>query len=177
MPSKAHNLIHGLAERDTNFYEALMGEDDLGLVIRAHIHIEHELRNLIEMCAPNAEAATSRRMDFEDTVHLALVLGMKHEFRSELTAIGTLRNKFAHRLGMKIDEEQASNLYQSLRPYAKETISTLYKKTVLQHPSSGRPLNLKKLPPKDRVVLYIISIRAGVLSEVVRLKRLCDSEA
>lgn len=41
MPTLAHSLITGLKVRDQTFFLALQGDDDLGMVVRAHIHIEH----------------------------------------------------------------------------------------------------------------------------------------
>jgi hypothetical protein len=37
------------------FYEALRVEDDLGMIVRAHIHIESKLREFIESAAPAPE--------------------------------------------------------------------------------------------------------------------------
>lgn len=80
MPTMVHGLIEGLAERDKAFYEALRGEDDLGMVVRAHIHIEHELRGLITAAAPKPDQVKFSEMDFDATIRLALILGLHPEF-------------------------------------------------------------------------------------------------
>jgi hypothetical protein len=46
-----HKLPDGYLEnldaRERAFFQALEGDDELGMVVRAHIHIEHELREFI----------------------------------------------------------------------------------------------------------------------------------
>src|SRR6266536_2183612 len=58
----------------------LREEDDLGKIVRAHIHIEHELQELIFFAAPNP-AHLKSKMDFSEKVQLALVLGMNPELK------------------------------------------------------------------------------------------------
>jgi hypothetical protein len=128
MPTPAHDLIPGLAERDQAFYAALQGDDDLGIVVRAHIHIEHELQNFITAVAPNPEEVKFSDMDFEATVRLALILGLHAEFKSALNGVGRLRNKLSHRLNMTLGNEEATNLYNSLGPQAKEVVHSSYEK-------------------------------------------------
>ena len=100
---------------------ALRNDDDLGKVVRAHIHIEHELQDVIFFAAPKPNQLKSfDKMEFSDKVHLALVLGLNADLKPALTATGTLRNKFAHRLDTRIGEEEAKNLVATLAPSAKQ---------------------------------------------------------
>jgi hypothetical protein len=95
---------------------ALRNDDDLGKVVRAHIHIEHELQDLIFFAAPKPNQLKSfDKMEFSGKVHLALVLGLNADLKPALTT-GTLRNKFAHRLDTRIGEEEAKNLIATLAP-------------------------------------------------------------
>jgi hypothetical protein len=89
--------------------EVLRAEDDLGKIVRAHIHIEHELREVIFLVAPNPMQLKSfDKMEYADKVQLALVLGLNAELKPALNATGNLRNNFSHRLDMKIGEEEVT---------------------------------------------------------------------
>jgi hypothetical protein len=79
--------------------EVLRAEDDLGKIVRAHIHIEHELQEVLFLAAPNpTQLKPFDRMEYSEKVQLALVLGLNAELKPALNATGNLRNKFSHRL-------------------------------------------------------------------------------
>jgi hypothetical protein len=100
---------------------ALRNEDDLGKVVRAQIHIEHELQDFIFFAAPVPDQLKSfDTMEFTDKVQLALLLGLTPDLNAALNATGRLRNKFAHRLDMKIGEDEVKNLIATLTPSAKQ---------------------------------------------------------
>jgi hypothetical protein len=99
---------------------ALESEDDLGKAVRGHIHIEHELQQIIFFAAPNPDQLKSfERQEFSEKVRLALVLGLKSDLAPALNAAGNLRNKFAHRPDMKLSKEVAKNLIATLPPTLK----------------------------------------------------------
>jgi hypothetical protein len=100
---------------------ALRNEDDLGKVVRAQIHIEHELQDFIFFAAPVPDQLKNfDTMEFTEKVQLALLLGLTPDLKAALNATGRLRNKFAHRLDMKIGEDEAKNLIATLSPSAKQ---------------------------------------------------------
>ena len=89
-------------KRIESLAEVLRPEDDLGKVVSAHIHIEHELQELIFLAAPNpTQLKPFDRMEYSEKVQLALVLGLNAELKPALSATGNLRNKFSHRLDRK----------------------------------------------------------------------------
>ena len=119
-----------LLERHKNKMQALAmaleSEDDLGKVVRGHIHIEHELHQIIFFAAPNPDQLKSfERQEFSEKVRLALLLGLKSNLGSPLNAAGTLRNKFAHRLDTKLNKEMADNLVAALPPALKARCQTI----------------------------------------------------
>jgi hypothetical protein len=117
---------------------ALSTEDDLGKVVRAHIHIEHELQELIFLAAPRPDHIKRfENMEFFEKVQLALVLGLNADLKPALSATGTLRNKFAHRLDMKIGEEEAKNLIATLTPRAKQRFQAHLNDALSAIPSSA----------------------------------------
>jgi hypothetical protein len=171
MPSEAHRLIPGLAERDISFYSALQGEDDLGLIIRAHIHIEHELREFVLAAAPSPKSVKFPEMEFEATLRLALILGLSEECRSAVAAIGSLRNRFAHTLTSALNEQEANNLYAALSPTLKEHAQKTYLKLNADRPSHDRPDQFKQLPPRDRVIFCLILLRSVLVAERLMVDR------
>src|ERR1700736_5708404 len=100
--------LHGLAA-------ALQRADDLGKVVRAHLHIEHELSDFIYFAAPNpTEVKEFEKTEFSQRVKLALLLGLDPQLKSGLNAAAKLRNKFAHRLETKVGKEEVRNLAANL---------------------------------------------------------------
>jgi hypothetical protein len=168
MPSITDDLIDGAKERDQAFYLALQGDDDLGLVVRAHIHIEHELREFVKAAAISPDQVRFSQTDYEGTVRLALILGLSTEFKAPLTALGGLRNKFSHRLDMKIGDQEANGIYDSLGPAGKSVVQHSYA-SVRRDAADGRhPANFKDLPPKDRLMVSLVSLRGGIRIELLR---------
>ena len=123
----------------------LQRQDDLGAIVRAHIHIEHELNDFIYFAAPSPAHVKSMELDFSKTVRLALVLGLNPNLQSPLNAAGKLRNDFAHRLDMKLGEERMKTLAKTLAPEAKQQFDALFKSSLTAAPSES------KLPPEGKL--------------------------
>src|SRR4051794_34636526 len=168
MPTRLDKVLDGVNERDCAFYSALQNEDDLGMVVRAHIHIEHEVRSFIKAAAPAPQHLKFCEMDFDATVRLATVLGLHAEYQRPLMHLGSLRNKFSHRLDMKIGDEEANNFYEALGPDAKQAAQHSFAQIQKDEPGK-HPNNFRKLPPKDRLLFSLVSLRGGVLIELVRV--------
>jgi hypothetical protein len=75
---------------------AFRGQDELGVVLRAHVHIEHQLERYIHTALE--EPNELRRMEYSARVRLALACGLRKDLKLPLNAFGALRNKFAHTL-------------------------------------------------------------------------------
>ena len=67
----------GLTQRQAKLTEVLLGEDSLGVVIRAHIHIEHELTEFIKSRLSPPSALDAISLNYAGRVRLALHLGLK----------------------------------------------------------------------------------------------------
>ena len=107
MPSIAAAELEGLSERDQAFYAALQGEDDLGVIVRAHIHIEHELHEFIKLSAPKADQIKFSDYDYDGLLKLALVLGFDPALKSGPVRDRHFAKQVAHRLEMKFAEQEA----------------------------------------------------------------------
>src|SRR5713101_2652076 len=122
------NIPNDQDARLSTFTEALNSEDDLGMVVRAHIHIEHELREFVTSAAPRPDQVKFPEMNFDGTIRLALVLGLDAKLKPALNAIGNLRNKFSHRLGMKLGSQEVNDLFAALSPEHQKMVQEMYKK-------------------------------------------------
>lgn len=157
------------------FVGALFGEDELGVVVRAHIHIEAKLLELLELVVADPEYLERMDLDFGQRVNLAVALGLKSEHAPALSALGTLRNAFAHRLDAQLSEDRVNNLYAALSAGDKEIVQLAYYRTNTQLGKSDAP-PFKKLSPKERFILISVALRAMLMTAIreirVRQKRL-----
>lgn len=167
-----NNKIRALAD-------ALKSEDDLGKVIRGHIHVEHELQQVIFFAAPRPDQLP-RRQRFTDKIQLASVLGLNPDFAKPLNAANDLRNDFAHRLDTKLTKEVASKLIAALSPAMKERFDTLLTNTISglpKHPGFKAQFEalLGFSPPEQEHPLYLLKgeVRARVEAQLAVLVFLC----
>lgn len=154
-------LIKDLEGRRAAFYAALEGQDDLGVVVRAHIYIEEELRHFVRVKAPAPEFVDFDGLDYSATLTLALILGLPEKFKAPLKTLGSLRNKFSHRPGMAIDRSAARDLYVKLGPTAQKELRDALKKTQLIR--SDRETNVEKMSPKELFCVVCVQLHLYIL--------------
>ena len=65
-----------------DFMEVLNGEDELGAVIRAHIHIEALLLELLRLLVKDEGALRKLNLEFSQSVDLAIALGLGPDRKS-----------------------------------------------------------------------------------------------
>ena len=144
-------MIVDLKNNRKEFYKALMGEDELGLVVRAHIYVEHELIEFIkqhcEPCAKAKEAYASR-------VRRAINLGLSKMLKGPLEELGSIRNAFAHRLDASLTESVVQKLHETFDNDMKLGIQHSYDSLLTNSCESKQPAHYTQLSPKDRFVLY-----------------------
>lgn len=147
------------------FYDTLDIEDELGRVIRVHLHIEHYINEALSILTPYHEDLKALNLDYFGKVTLLIALGVKPESMKILKSFGSLRNKFAHDLSFKLDKSVVNNLYKELSDREKETLQESYKAT------HGMPdCSFKELPPKDQFTLIALVVRRMVMQLVESCK-------
>jgi hypothetical protein len=159
--------LHDLEERTRRFYSALEGEDDLGVVLRANIYVEHELREYVSKLAPRPEHIRFSDYDYNGLVALALALGLDAELKPALSAIGNLRNKFAHQIDMNLTRHEAENVYNSLSPELKSQLHQGYAATLKMPEYAGSPKSLKNLSPKEIFGMCATMVRGRITLRTV----------
>ena len=139
-----------LSKSDLQFHEELCTEDELGSVIRAHLHIEQKLNELLKGLIPYAEEIDPLNLDFYSRVHLALAMGLKKEYKNPLLNLGAIRNRLAHKKGYELSKSDANNFYKSFSEADK---------IIIQQGCNGLQSIDKKwaeLQPRDHFILCVI---------------------
>lgn len=156
------------------FFRVLSGEDELGAVIRAHIHIEALLLQLLGVLAKDEKHLRKLNLEFSQYVDLAIVLGLGPEHAMGLRAFGNLRNEFAHKLDSHLSESRINSLYESLSATDKEVVQTAYGKTNAQLGVSSQ--KFKDLTPKERFVLIAVALHGMLQVALLEVQRSRSSE-
>jgi hypothetical protein len=153
------------------FYEILVGEDDLGVIVRSHIYIEHEIVRFIEILLPRPKELKLRDLEYGERVGLALALGLRADLKAPLNFIGNLRNKFSHQLRASLAEDDAKNLHKTFSTRDKANIENSYQ-LLRTHPAGAhQPSRVSALGPKMRITLYLIQIWTAVTAETMRVEK------
>lgn len=158
-----------MQNQEDAFIKVLMGEDELGVVVRAHIHIEARINELLEKMAAHPEYIRKMNLDYEQLVNLAVALGLKSESARPLKALGTLRNIFAHRLDTSLTKDRVDSLYKTLSTEDKQIAQWVYERTNVQLSMKDAPTSLRGLRPKDKFVLIAVAMRAMLLAAIAQL--------
>ncbi|EGR1837331.1 hypothetical protein D3Z74_19605, partial [Vibrio cholerae] len=98
-------------------------EDDLGVVIRAHIIIESVIEDFIISKVSDERSFQKMKLTFEQKKYLAIALGFDSRFEQSLKNLTTLRNRFAHNFRGDINQSDVNNFYKSLDEIDKRIIN------------------------------------------------------
>jgi HAMP domain-containing protein len=138
------------------FLAELDREDDLGMIIRAHIRIEILLNGIVETLAPNPKYIGKLELDYHHTVVLAMLLGLKAGIERPLRALGKLRNDFAHDIDTTMDLSKAKNLYETLEAEDKNIVQEVFKRVKDKHPDTITESSFNELQPRDKFKLIAV---------------------
>jgi hypothetical protein len=148
----------------------LMREDELGMVIRAQIHIETHLLRLIEFLVPYPEDLDKLNLGYFQRVQLAVAMGLSPEQAAPLNVLGSIRNRFAHKLDSRLTKNDAKNLYKALGADDKDIVQKSFERTKEQV-SPSPSVKFKQLEPKDQFILIVVALRAMLLVEIAEAER------
>ena len=153
------------SEEDAEFVKAVLGEDDLAVVVRSHIHVENRLLKFIELTCPAPKHLKKMELDFSQQVQLALALGMPDSCGFPLHAIGNMRNAFAHSLAAKLSKDRVDGFYKTFSAEDKIIVQATYERLQQAATEEKRP-PFRKLEPKDQFVFLATSLRSIVQANV-----------
>ena len=146
---------------DEEFSRHLTAEDELGVIIRAHIHVEASLNEIVVALVPFPDDLP--RLNYEPKLKLACALGLKQDRFQPLKRLGDLRNSFGHRLDATLSDSKVNELYGALCTEDKDLIAAAYKMTNDQRGDSNPPA-FDTLPAKDRFVLIAVMLKAFLVA-------------
>jgi hypothetical protein len=150
------------------FKDALYKEDDLGSVIRVHLHIEHHVNEIIHLLAPSPDYLKQLRLDYDGKITLLCLLGLKPDSIKVLSALGKMRNKFAHNLNYQLDESTVKSFYETLDSYSKKALQKSYDDLLTNGEYQGLDV-YKKLTPRNKFIVISTFVKNMVLRIKVEL--------
>lgn len=154
---------------DDQFYKALDSEDSLGLVLRAHLHIEYHLNVYIRTAIPGYEAyAKKLGFGYKQKVLLCCALGLADSLQSPLLALGTLRNDFAHKPEFQLTNERPRALYETLSEAHKAHLQSAYSEVAQRFARQEK--SYQELPERQQLTLILMLLRKKVLIAIGELK-------
>lgn len=146
-----------------NLLTIFRGEDDLGVVIRSQIIVEQYLNSLIESFMKCPDHFRKMKIDYSDTVMLALSFGLHPRFKPTLNALGKIRNDFAHKLKPAITIQDVNNLYDTLDPKDKAMLQSSINDVNAEF-NTLPPF--KKLNEKDQYISIVMVVAASLDSAI-----------
>ncbi len=138
------------------FSKFIFGADDLGAVVRVHIQLEQLLNAFIDRALIDSSKIKKSNFEFSQLVDLALALGLPSNLGAPLNAMGTLRNRFAHRPGIKLDQSAVNNLYATLSASDKELVQTLFIEVHKSRPELKPFTKFKDVPARNQFSLIAV---------------------
>lgn len=152
----------------------LVGEDELGVVIRAHILIESQLLMLFDLLVPYPKHLKNVRLGYRQRVDFALALGLKPQYGPPLKSFGKIRNDFAHKPDTGLTEKHVKDLFGALDPKDRQVVLNCVAST---NRKLGRSMNVafRALERKDRFTLIVVALHAALLAAVMEIKREIDT--
>ncbi|WP_180228155.1 hypothetical protein [Bacillus toyonensis] len=97
------------------FMEATNDEDELQIILRGQLYIEHEIEKLLRLRLVEPEIYFRNNPMFNSKLNLVVALGLLP--RNKMSAydkFNKLRNKFAHELKYKVTEEKMNGLVSTM---------------------------------------------------------------
>jgi hypothetical protein len=149
---------------DAAFYADLMKEDELGRIIRAHLHIENQLSALILKAAVYPKAIADRRWPFDHLIRMAVAMGLHEDFLEPLLKFNKVRNEFAHDVERKLSIDDFNTIWSVSSAFIRDTTKDAYKRT--SRKISNPPFY--SLPFSQKFTLILVSLRGGI--KVARLQ-------
>ncbi len=153
-----------------DFVKDLFREDDLGVVIRAHIHMEALLAEYLEILIPFPKALRRINLDFDGRLNLAIAMGLDEEFGKPFRSLGSLRNRFAHNLSAVLDAGTAKNLYSALRALEKDAVQQSFTRLKKENAALEEVEKFSDLPALDQFRLIVVALRAVLLATLITMR-------
>ena len=150
---------------DERFSDALVGDDELGAVLRSQLIVERLLKSFINEMLPNPKGlsiGSLANMRYEQVVDLSIAFGILPWVGSPLKKLGRIRNKYAHDVDFKLTKEIVLELRGTFQSERLEEIEELYKPTREILGEAGVE-HVKDLKPQLQFTVYMIGLYRDLL--------------
>ncbi|MDM5465464.1 hypothetical protein [Bacillus cereus] len=117
------------------FNEDTKGEDELQVILRGHLYIEHEIEKLLrlELAEPDYILKNNRLM-FANKVNLAVALGLLPKNRKTMyEKLNSIRNNYAHQLDFELDEKHLNGIVSCMDKEVKDRYVGSSENTLLEN--------------------------------------------
>jgi|GEM_PF-1242977 len=151
------------------FTQMLMLQDEVGSVVRSHIHIEGMLNELVELRLIDPAPIKKANFNYEQTCILVIALGLDPLFLPPLKALGNIRNAFAHDLKTRMSAGMMNDFYKSFSPDDKALMNNIYRNLQAKGGLSNK-ISLSKCEPRDRFSIYALTLRAALAAAIKEAK-------
>ena len=148
--------MRGLPATDEVFLDSLRGEDVMGAVVRAHIHIEARVNRVLRALTPHPNHLP-KNLRYEQAVRLAVAMGLHERILEPLKILGQIRNDFAHDLAATLTDRMANLLLESFSSDDREVIEGAYSMTNTQLATTDMP-PLKDASTRNKFIFAAIAM-------------------
>lgn len=159
-------MSHEVGPIDDKFLEVVFAEDELGTVVRAHIMIEAQVHELLDMMLPFPERIP--RLRFEQKVKLLTALGLSDRLFPPLAEIGNIRNSFGHHIDTKLTNGMVVKWFQTFPAEDRNSMQSAYEKGAKEGDFSST--NMLEADPKGLFRLLAVGLRQMLKSAQAELK-------
>ncbi|HVY22756.1 MAG TPA: hypothetical protein VG962_05335 [Steroidobacteraceae bacterium] len=150
-----------MSDAENQFYKDLTREDDVGLVLRGHLHIEHQLIELISTLLSLPACCDWSNINYRAKIELAYGCGLHEDLISPLKQLGSIRNGFAHTLKASLSKKSILDLYNSMSPRLQDGLKVAHKAIGI-----GELTNPLSLEPRDLLILIFVNIRQAIAAAI-----------
>lgn len=161
--------IENVPDLDPRFVRALLGEDEIGVVVRSHIFVEANINEYLELVTSAPEYLAKAGLRYQQRVLLACALGFDSRFKAALLGLGAIRNAFSHKLDSKLTDSTVNSLYSKLPSFGKEAvhISHEYMKDLM---NVEEPIVFEELSARDKFILIALNLERVLMAAVLMVK-------
>jgi len=163
--------LEKVRHRQEELNSILLGEDDLGVIVRASIMVEAELMDIISTMMPKkTELKKIEKFDFDKKKILAISLGMNKDLEGPIQQIQKIRNRFAHEISSSFTKADADNLYSSLGEFDKRVLNQTYRTAAEKLGNPGRLKEFRQTNIKEQVTLMLSTIWTAVAVSALKAR-------
>ena len=102
------------SEEDKAFFAVLRSEDDIGVILRVHLHCDQILRAILESHAKYPAALSKVSISFPARVHLLSALGLIDASNArKMLWLDNMRNDLAHQAGRQLTMRDYERLLEA----------------------------------------------------------------